>query len=321
MAVYTDIAEDELRAFLADYDVGELLSYKGIAEGVENSNFLLHTSQANYILTLYESRVNADDLPFFIGLMDHLAGTDVTAPRPLQKADGTCLGHLAGRPAAIVTFLEGMWPRRAKAHHCHEVGATLAKLHRATETFDMTRPNGLTVGDWRPLSDASASRADSVVPGLKNEMAACLDRLEVQWPTDLPVGTIHADLFPDNVFFLGDEMAGLIDFYFACTDLLAYDLAVCLNAWCFETDHMFNVTKARALFEGYQSVRPLEDAEIVALPLLAQGAAMRFLVTRLNDWLNVPPSAMVVPKDPKEYVVKLRFHGAIDHPSAYGLDL
>ncbi|MEO0635741.1 MAG: homoserine kinase [Pseudomonadota bacterium] len=321
MAVYTDIAEDELRAFLAEYEVGELLSYKGIAEGVENSNFLLHTASGSYILTLYENRVNAADLPFFIGLMEHLAETDVTAPRPLKRASGEALGHLAGRPAAIVTFLEGMWPRRAKALHCREVGIALAKLHRATTDFSLERPNGLAVADWRALSDASSSRADSVVPGLAQEMTESLNILEAQWPNDLPRGTIHADLFPDNVFFLGDELAGLIDFYFACTDLLAYDLAICLNAWCFETDHMFNVTKARALFEGYQSVRPLESVEITALPLLAQGAAMRFLVTRLNDWLNVPPGALVVPKDPREYVVKLRFHSAIDDPSAYGLDL
>jgi homoserine kinase type II len=321
MAVYTDIAEDELNAFLTEYDVGDLLAYKGIAEGVENSNFLVTTSKGNFILTLYEQRVNAEDLPFFIELMEHLSGSAVTAPRPLRRRDGSALGHLAGRPAAMVTFLDGMWPRKAKAHHCRAVGETLAQLHLASMDFGMKRQNGLTVSDWRPLFDASASRADSVIPGLRDEMAGSLSDLEASWPDDLPKGVIHADLFPDNVFFLGDRLSGVIDFYFACTDTLAYDLAVCLNAWCFETDHMFNVTKARALFDGYRSVRPLSDAEINALPLLAQGAAMRFLVTRLIDWLNVPPGALVVPKDPKEYYSKLRFHRAIDTPSAYGLEV
>ena len=321
MAVYTDIAEDELRAFLSNYDLGELLSYKGIAEGVENSNFLLHTSKASYILTLYEQRVDADDLPFFIGLMEHLSGSDVIAPEPVRNKGGTALGHLAGRPAAIVTFLEGMWPRKAKASHCFAVGETMARLHAATSDFKMVRENALTVPGWRPLFDGAKDRADSVVPGLRSELELALKTFEGNWPSHLPRGTIHADLFPDNVFFLSGELSGLIDFYFACTDLLAYDLAICLNAWCFEPDNAFNITKGKALIDGYQSVRPLSDEEKEHLPLLAQGAALRFLLTRLIDWLNVPAGALVVPKDPKEYLAKLRFHRSITHASAYGLEL
>lgn len=308
MAVYTDISEEELSAFLADYPVGGLLSYKGIAEGVENSNFLLHTSEGHFILTLYEKRVNPDDLPFFIGLMEHLAAGGVTCPQPVKRADGGAIGRLAGRPAAIVTFLEGMWPRRPNAGHCRAVGAALARMHLAGKGFDLTRANALGVDGWRPLFDLAAARADEVEPGLRAEIAGELDILEATWPKGLPAGVIHADLFPDNVFFLGADLSGLIDFYFACNDLLAYDVAVCLNAWCFERDFSFNITKGQALLAGYQTVRALSPAERDALPLLARGAALRFLLTRLYDWLNQVEGALVRVKDPLEYRDLLEFH-------------
>ncbi|MAW87405.1 MAG: homoserine kinase [Phyllobacteriaceae bacterium] len=320
MAVYTDISEEELSAFLADYPVGGLLSYKGIAEGVENSNFLLHTSEGHFILTLYEKRVNPDDLPFFIGLMEHLAAGGVTCPQPVKRADGGAIGRLAGRPAAIVTFLEGMWPRRPNAGHCRAVGAALARMHLAGEGFDLTRANALGVDGWRPLFDLAAARADEVEPGLRAEIAGELDVLEATWPKGLPAGVIHADLFPDNVFFLGADLSGLIDFYFACNDLLAYDVAVCLNAWCFERDFSFNITKGQALLAGYQTVRALSPAERDALPLLARGAALRFLLTRLYDWLNTPEGAVVTKKDPKEYLRRLRFHAQVRDARDYGLE-
>jgi homoserine kinase type II len=320
MAVYTDVSAEDLADFLRDYDLGELLSYKGIAEGVENSNFLVHTSAGNFILTLYEKRVAPEDLPFFLALMEHLAAHGLTCPQPVKNRTGDMLGWVAGRPAAIVTFLEGMWMRRPSAVHCAAVGKALAKLHLAGVDFPIKRRNALSVDGWRPLCVAAAAGADSVQPGLRTAIERELSHLESAWPADLPHGVIHADLFPDNVFFLGDTLSGLIDFYFACTDTLAFDVAICLNAWCFEPDHSYNVTKGRALLQAYAAVRPLSDAERAALPLLARGSALRFLLTRLVDWLNVPPGALVRPKDPLEYYRKLRFHQAVGSARDYGID-
>jgi homoserine kinase type II len=321
MAVYTDVAADELAEFLSLYDIGELLSYKGIAEGVENSNFLLHTSRGSFFLTLYEKRVAIGDLPFFLGLMGHLAGHGINCPQPVKMRDGETLGTLAGRPAAIIDFLEGVWPRKPTAAHCAAVGQVLARMHLAGRDFPMTRANALSVSGWRPLFDQAASRADTLQHGLRQLLSDELDHLEKAWPKDLPDGVIHADAFPDNVLFLGERLSGLIDFYFACHDILAYDVAICLNAWCFEPDHAFNVTKARAFFNAYGRERKLSEAEAAALPLLARGAAIRFLLTRLVDWLNVPPGALVKPKDPLEYVRKLRFHQNVAGVRDYGLTI
>jgi len=319
MAVYTDVAAEDLAEFLKGYDIGELLSYKGIAEGVENSNFLMHTSKGAYILTLYEKRVAMDDIPYFLSLMAHLAERGVHCPQPAKNRQGAVYSHLAGRPAAIINFLEGMWPRRPNAAHCTGVGEGLAKMHLAGLDFPLVRKNPLSVEGWRPLFDLAAPRADSVQPGLRDFIARELDHLEASWPAGLPQGVIHADLFPDNVFFLGDKLSGLIDFPFSCNDILAYDVAICLNAWCFEPDHSFNVTKARALLNSYGRERPLSAAEENALPLLARGAALRFLLTRLVDFLNVPPGALVKPKDPLEYVRKLRFQQQVAGLRDYGV--
>ena len=319
MAVYTDINEAELGAFLAQYDVGSLQSYRGIAEGVENSNFLVHTTTGQYILTLYEKRVNAEDLPFFLGLMQHLAERGVSCPLPVHRRDGGMLGTLAGRPAAMVTFLEGIWLRKPMPHNCAEVGRGLAEMHLAGEGFALTRRNGLAIEDWRPLWEKSKSHADEVNPDLAGETESLLSRLEADWPRNLPQGVIHADLFPDNVFFLDDRLSGFIDFYFACNDALAYDIAVCLNAWCFERDHAFNITKGRALLNAYNAVRPLSDEEIAALPVLAAGAALRFMLTRLYDWVMTPAGSLVVKKDPMEYLQKMRFHRQVRSASEYGL--
>ena len=319
MAVYTDIGEDELTAFLADYPLGALKSYKGIAEGVENSNFLLHLSDGSYILTLYEKRVSRGDLPFFLGLMEHLAGKGLNCPLPIHRRDGALLGEVAGRPAAVISFLEGMWLRRPKASHCRAVGEALAEMHKAGADFPLARRNALTVGDWRPLWEMSRARADEVEPGLVGDIEDELEFLEGAWPSDLPTGVIHADLFPDNVFFLGNELSGLIDFYFACNDLLAYDLAVCLNAWCFEKDGSFNMTKGMALLDGYDGARRLSRDEQAALPILARGAALRFFLTRLYDWLTTPAGALVVKKDPLEYLRRLRFHRYVGTAGEYGL--
>jgi homoserine kinase type II len=320
MAVYTDVAADELAEFLSGYDIGELLSYKGIAEGVENSNFLLHTSAGHFILTLYEKRVAKGDLPFFLGLMTHLAAHGINCPQPVQNRNGEALSMLAGRPAAIINFLEGIWPRKPNAAHCAGVGQALAKMHLAGRDFTMSRANALSVSGWRPLFEQAAPRADEVQHGLRAFVGAELDYLEGNvWPKNLPQGVIHADLFPDNVFFLGERLSGIIDFTFACNDMLAYDVAICLNAWCFESDYSFNVTKARAFLNAYSRERELSEAEQHALPLLARGAALRFLLTRLVDCLNVPPGALVRPKDPLEYFRKLRFQQSVASMRDYGV--
>jgi homoserine kinase type II len=319
MAVYTDVAAEELARFLAGYDIGELLAYKGIAEGVENSNFLVHTSRGHFILTLYERRVVERDLPFFLALMEHLASRDITCPQPVKNKAGQMLGKLAGRPAAIISFLEGMWIRRPSAAHCAALGRALAQLHLAGADFAMRRDNALSVAGWRALYEGCRERAHKVERNLEKLVAAELEFLQRDWPRGLPQGVIHADLFPDNVFFLGERLSGLIDFYFACTDTLVYDVAICLNAWCFEQDRSYNVTKGRALLANYAKTRPLSCEEFDKLPLLARGAALRFLLTRLVDWLDVPPGALVRPKDPREYARKLRFHQTVKSAREYGL--
>lgn len=319
MAVYTTVSDDELTEFLSRYDLGEVLAFKGIAEGVENSNFLLQTEHGNHILTLYEKRVAPEDLPYFLALMRHLAAKGVDCPLPIEACDGSALQSLCGRPAAIISFLEGLWPRRIHPFHCRELGERLARMHLAGADFGMTRSNNLSIDGWRPLLEACGPRSDEVRPALFGELNEELGKLESEWPDELPQGVIHADLFPDNVFFRNERLTGFIDFYFACNDALAYDVAVCLNAWCFEPDGSFNITKAQQLLASYRAVRPLDERELLALPLLCRGAALRFLLTRLFDWLNHPPGAFVKPKDPLEYYRKLRFHADCDGPGAYGL--
>jgi len=321
VAVYTDVSDEALTAFLDDYDIGSLVAFRGIAEGVENSNFVLRTTQGDFILTLYEKRVDRADLPWFLGLMRHLSANGLSCPTPVAGRDGEALRVLSRRPAAITTFLPGVWPRRVHAFHCRALGEALAQFHSAGEGFAPRRVNGLGPAAWGPLFDQCRADGDDVQPGLVAEVDSALQAVLRDWPAEgaLPVGHIHADLFPDNVFFLDRDVSGIIDFYFACTDLLAYDLAICLNAWCFEIDGSFNVTKARLLVAGYESVRPLTEAERAALPVLARGSALRFLLTRLYDWVNTPPGAMVTRKDPLDYLRRLRFHMLADRPSAYGL--
>ena len=319
MAVYTEVSDDALRVFLAAYAIGTLVAFRGIAEGVENSNFSLRTTSGDYILTLYEKRVDPADLPWFLGLMRHLAGQGIRCPLPVAGADGQALRMLCGRHAAITSFLPGVWPREVRAEHCPALGAALARLHIAGQGYAPSRANGLGPAAWTPLLDRCARRADEVQPGLASELRACVERVVADWPANLPRGHIHADLFPDNVFFLDGRLSGLIDFYFACTDLYAYDLAVCLNAWCFERDLSFNVTKARALVRAYSAERRLSADELAALPVLCRGAAIRFLLTRLFDWLHPPPGALVTPKNPLDYLRRLRFHLSATSEAAYGI--
>ncbi len=319
MAVYTEVTDDALTAFLGGYDIGTAVAFRGIAEGVENSNYSLRTTTGDFILTLYEKRVDPAELPWFLGLMEHLARRGVVCPQPVRGRDGEALRQLAGRHASVTTFLPGVWPRRVRVEHCGPVGAALATLHLAGADYATSRPNALGPTGWSPLLERSRDRADQVQPGLATALDAALSGILAAWPAGLPVGHIHADMFPDNVFFLNNALSGVIDFYFAATDILAYDVAICLNAWCFEQDFSFNVTKARALLTAYQTIRPLSDAERAALPVLCQGAAIRFLLTRLFDWLNTPDGALVTRKDPLEYLRRLRFHLSARDVHAYGI--
>lgn len=318
MAVYTHVSDEQLTYFLESYDLGAPLSFKGIAEGVENTNFLLVTEKGRYILTLYEKRVNKDDLPFFLDLIDHLAAGGIICPTPLHDRQGKSLKNCAGRPAAIFTFLDGMSIRRPTAHHCAALGAAMARFHLCGLEFETSRENSFSIPGMQAFYEGITGDLDSIEPGLKQLIEAELAFLAANWPKALPEGIIHADLFPDNVFFIGNEISGLIDFYFACTDFLCLDLAITLNAWCFEPDGSFNVTKAGRLLNEYHSVRPIVDQEMAELPIIARAAALRFLLTRSHDWLQPRDGALVAKKDPAEYLRKLKFHQSVSNPSSYG---
>jgi len=319
MAVYTEVTAEELYALLERYAIGPLTAFKGIAEGVENSNYFLGAGDGQFILTLYEKRVSAEDLPYFLGLMEHLAQGGVRCPTPVHDREGRVLQTLAGKPAAIITFLPGYSLQKPQPVHYREFGAAVARLHEAGSSFPLERENALSLSGWSKLFSSVGGVADKIALGMSASLARALEALSEQWPKHLPRGVIHADLFPDNVLFLNDAVSGVIDFYFACSDLFAYDLAICMNAWCFELDGAFNVTKAKALFNGYNSVRRLAPEEISALPILARGAAVRFFLTRLYDWYNTPDTAFVKRKDPMEYWRKLTFHQGVKSPGAYGL--
>ncbi len=317
MAVYTEVSFEELERLLARYDIGEPLSFKGIAEGIENSNFYLQTDRGAFFLTLYEKRVAAQDLPFFLGLMEHLAQRGVRCPLPVKTRDGHSLVMLNRRNAAIVTFLTGIALRRPDASHCAAAAAALAGLHKAGEGFALKRANTLGPQGWRPLAQAIHG-ADTIEGGMTALINGSLEELVSGWPSGLPSGVIHADFFPDNVLFVGNEV-GVIDFYFACNDAYVYDLAIMLNSWCFELDGSYNITKGQSVINAYRAARPLSEAEIAALPVLMRGSALRFLLTRTYDWLNPDPGALVRPKDPREYSKKLRFHNKVKHAREYGL--
>jgi homoserine kinase type II len=310
MAVYTDITDEELAALLADFDLGNALSLKGVAEGVENSNFLLETEAGRYFLTVYERRVRPQDLPFFLELLRWIAGRGFPSATPIPDRQGRLLKEVRGKPCAIVSFLSGLAVRRPTAAHCREAGAGLALLHLAAEGFPRSRANDLGQAAWAPMFAGLGRAAEDLKPGLAKTISSDLELLAARWPKGLPEGVIHADFFPDNVFFTNGKFAGAIDFYFACVDALAYDIAVALNAWCFEPDGSFNITSARQLVAGYESHRKLSDLERSSLPVLAHGAAMRFFLTRLADWGATPAGALVRPKDPLEYERKLAVHRA-----------
>ena len=319
MAVYTQVTETGLGEFMGAYDLGPVVAFEGIVEGVENTNYALQTESGRYVLTLYEKRVAADDLPFFLGLMEHLAGRGIACPVPVHGRDGQSLRSLCGQPAAITSFLEGRQVERISTPHCRRVGAALAALHQSGASYPLRRANSLSVAGWRKLLAASAARAHEIAPNLVETVTAEIAALESAWPGDLPSGIIHGDLFPDNVFFQGERLSGIIDFYFACEDALVYDVAICLNAWCFDRTGVFHPARAVQLFAGYESVRALSAPEIEAFPRLARGAAVRFLLTRVHDTLHPPSGALVEPKEPLDYLKRLDFHRAAAGPQAYGL--
>jgi len=321
MAVYTHVSADEISEFIAEYDVGEVISFKGIAEGVENSNYLLSTTKNKFILTLFEKRVNENDLPFFMSLMKHLSDKGINCAEPIKDKNGNVLKELCGRPTALISFLNGLSITKPSRQNCRELGEAMAEMHVAVQDFEMSRDNNLSVDGWGSLAQKCHSRADECHMGLSNIIKQEIEFLQNNWPSDLPKGIIHADLFTDNVFFLDGKLSGLIDYYFACTDIFAYDIAICINAWCFEKDGSFNATNAAALVKGYQKKRPLTVAEINALPLLCRGSALRFILTRLYDWLNQVEGALVKVKDPLEYLSKLQFHQKVNSSGEYGVEI
>lgn len=320
MAVYTSVSDDALNDFLSEYNIGQAVAFKGIAEGVENSNYYLETTQGRYILTLFEKRADPKDLPYFIGLKQYLAQQNFPCPEPIKAKDGQALRTLADRPAVIVSFLTGLSPKRPNPRQCKALGAGLARLHLAAEAFEMVRENALGPSSWSALWNGRSQAAEALQPGLSSLIGSDLDTLQQANLAALEIqrGTIHADLFPDNAFFLGDAFAGAIDFYFACTDALAYDLAVCLNAWAFEPSGEYNYSKGANLIAGYESVRQLEQAEREALPMLARGAAIRFFLTRLIDWTDTPKDALVKPHNPMDYAARLVFHRSAQGAGDYG---
>ena len=320
MAVYTQVPDQALAAFLADYALGEPRAFKGIAEGVENSNYYLETTAGRFILTLFEKRVNPDDLPWFVSLTEHLASKQFPCPAPIAAKDGAALRTLEGRPALIVEFLTGISPRKPNVRQCRAFGEALGRMHLALEDFTEIRENDLGPSGWERLWSGRETDAERLQAGLASSIASDFALIRATWPSagSLPTGAIHADLFPDNTFFIGDDFTGAFDFYFACTDFLAYDLAVCLNAWAFEDGAEYNFSKGAALIKGYQTVRPLMELELHVLPLLCRGAALRFFLTRLVDWYGTPADALVKPHDPLDYAARLIFHRTAQTARDYG---
>jgi homoserine kinase type II len=322
MAVYTEPTDEELAALLQGWGLSAPLAFKGIAEGVQNSNFLLETAEGRFIMTIYEKSVNVADLPFYLGATETAANRGLPAARPVHTLSGATTQTIRGKTCALCTFLSGVSAKRPSASQARAVGAALAHLHLALRDFPLARANDLGPGDWAKMWAGREHDADTVEFGTAAAIESDLRAIESGWPTDLPKGTIHADLFPDNVLYIGERVSGLIDFYFACTDFFAYDIAVMLNAWCFEPNgREFDLTKGRALLAGYQSVRALSAAELNALPLLARGAALRFFLTRLIDWTTDMDGALVKKKDPRDYTSRLAFHRSATSAADYGADL
>jgi len=318
VAVYTKITEAELGNFLAKYELGNFIDLVEIAEGVENSNFVLVTREGRFILTIFERRVSVDDLPFFLNLMQYLSRSGVCCPVPIKARDGNILGEIHGKPAAVLTHLKGVSKANPEVGDCRALGGILAALHLAGQSFSEDRPNDLSLKDWPNLLTQIGADANALSKGIVSDLRNEIEYLERSWPENLPQGIIHGDLFPDNVLFQDGDVSGVIDFYFSCQDFFAYDLAICLNSWSFGSGGLFDRKKSEAIISGYCQKRILSKNEYESLPVLCRGSALRFLLTRLYDWMNMPEAVMVKTKDPLEYYNKLRFHRSVCAADNYG---
>lgn len=319
MAVYTNVSREQIEILLESYNIGKLTKYVEIEQGVENSNFFLYTETGKYILTIYEKRVKAEDIPFYLNFMEHLNVKHFPAPLPIKNKNDRSLNIIADKPCAVISFLQGKFQSDIRNNHLEDLGENLANMHLASLDFPMKLGNNFSLESWYDLFDKVKDKADDFKLGIADYIQANLNYLSDKWPYDIPVGVIHGDLFPDNVFFENDKLVGVIDYYFACNDILIYDLAICLNAWCFESHNEFNVTKAKRFLKSYNQSRKITQKELNALPIVASGSALRFLLTRLYDWLNHDEKAIVKPKDPLEYLEKLRFHNGIISYKEYGI--
>ena len=317
MAVYTHVEPDDLAALVARYDIGTVVSCKGIAEGVENSNFLLETTGGRFILTLYEKRVSEGDLPFFVDLLNHLASCNRPVPAMIRDRTGAAIQQVSGRAACVIQFLPGISLTQPTPGQCEAAGAALGAMHKALEGYAGGRENSMGHQHWRAVAEATGD-LDAVMPGLQAIVDNELDYLDAHWPTGLPAHVIHADLFPDNVLMLGDRVTGLIDFYFAASDFRAYDLVITHASWAFSADGQHcDPARARAMMRGYAREITLSDVEVAALPLLARGASLRFLLTRAHDWVHTPADALVTRKDPSPFLARLQRYSAADAASLF----
>ena len=316
MAVYTELNKEKLIEFLKLYNIGNLLKYEGITEGIENTNFYIETTRGKYVLTIFENRVNKKDLPFFLSIMSHLSKNDFSCPCPISDLNNNYVQEILGKPTIIVNFLEGKSKIFIKSKDCLKVGSYMGYMHNKSLDFSVERQNSMSFNEWKNLINKCNNSIPKYIlnkfdPNLLGEIKRILVFCEKNWPYHLPKGFIHADMFPDNVFFIDDKISGIIDFYFACTDLLAYDLAIAINAWCFNNHNVFDKQKYESLLRGYNTQRKLSRDEIFYLPLLSQAASIRFLLTRLYDWVNTPDNANVIPKNPDEYIIKMRYFKSV----------
>ena len=320
MAVYTKLSENNLKDFFSKYNLGKLLKFQGIQEGIENSNYFVKTDSGKFILTVYEKRVEEKDLPFFMGLMKNIFNENFPSPEPIINKNGNYITEIFGKKAAVVSFLEGASKKNLTPDNCHEVGIYTAKLHTITKNLNIKRTNRLSVNSWRLIYRKIQRDCSKIYPDLTKIIERNLEVIEDQWPKNIPRGIIHADLFPDNIFFKGSKLTGIIDFYFSCYDFYALEIAICLNALCFEGKNenlSFNVTKAKKFIDGYSSIRKLTEEEKESLKILCHGAAMRFLLTRVFDYLNLTEDALVKIKDPVEYLKRLEFHNSVKNYQDY----
>ena len=314
MAIYTKLSENNLKEFFLKYNLGKLLNYKGIQEGIENTNYFIQTDKGKFILTVYEKRVEEKDLPFFMGLMKYLFDANFPSPEPIINKNGNYITEISGKKAAVVSFLDGSAKKNLNPNDCHKVGVQAAKLHLITKNLIGKRENKLSVNSWRKIYKKVQKDCSRIHLNLTKTIEKNLDEIENNWPKNIPSGIIHADLFPDNIFFKDDKLTGIIDFYFSCYDFYVFEIAICLNALCFEGQKenlSFNVTKAKKFIDGYSSIKKLTEEEKKSLKILCQGAAMRFLLTRVFDYLNLTEGALVKIKDPVEYLKRLEFHNSV----------